>query len=60
MVFKAMNQSFFPWLFKLNNRTGRLRIKVDEDRFKEMKKTILSGEQIELSDPAEAKHLCLF
>ncbi len=60
MVFKAINQTLFPWLFKFNNRAGRLRIRVDDSKFKDMKKTILGGGQIELSNPAEAKHLCLF
>lgn len=64
MVFKALNQSLFKWIFMANNLSGRVRIKVDEEKFKALIQNIRNqsndgSTRIELSDPTEAKHLWL-
>lgn len=63
MTFKALNQTLFKWIFQANNLTGRVRIKLDEKKFKAMMQAITadssSESSIELSNPMEVKPLWL-
>ncbi|EHK2924962.1 DUF935 family protein [Vibrio parahaemolyticus] len=62
MVFKALNQTLFKWIFQANNMNGRIRMRVDDKKFKALLKSAVTDEDgsIQLSDPTEAKHLWLF
>ncbi|HGF5068889.1 TPA: DUF935 family protein, partial [Vibrio parahaemolyticus] len=62
MVFRALNQTLFKWIFQANNMNGRIRMRVDDKKFKALIKAAVTDEDgtIQLSDPTEAKHLWLF
>ena len=64
MTYKALNQTLFRWIFQANQLNGRVRIKLDEQKFKLMLKSLTndstsSDSSIELSDPKEVKKLWL-
>lgn len=63
LVHKTLNDTLLKWIFLANGREGSLKIRVDEDAYKELVNNIVdspssSRESTYLSD-APGKHLCL-
>ncbi|MFA0631061.1 DUF935 family protein, partial [Vibrio sp. 10N.222.49.A3] len=63
MVHKTLNDTLFKWIFLANGRKGSLKIRVDEDAYKELVNNIVNepttvDKPTYLSD-APGKHLCL-